>query len=191
MTVRTPIRDGADFDYLPLDCSCSDLDIVCPLHPCLNLLRPLLLGNWDESGTIAKWTFRSGYFNAVCYADFSISPGSLLYTFITPSGRRTCSRENVSALVIKKCPLVDEVEIRLRELRPLHSASKLVELCYVRNPGSYSIGRSPSHRKRIAQKFNYPAERVTILHVILNQLGLAELVASSFPTSAPSNALNA
>jgi hypothetical protein len=61
-------------------------------------------------------------------ANFSVLPGTfLLRTFVISSQHLACSHEHATALVIEICSFVDEIEIRIRELRPRDGTGEFID----------------------------------------------------------------
>jgi hypothetical protein len=139
LTARASIGNGANINDFPLHCSRCNDDIECSLALRLHALWPLLCGNSNKTPAFAEWTSRSGYFNMMRRAHFSILPGSLpLRALVMSPQHLACSHEHATALVIEICSFVDEIEIRIRELGPRDGTGKFIDFRDGRDAGNRS-----------------------------------------------------
>ena len=190
-TARAMIGDRPELNNLPTDRSRRDDEIEGALAPRLHFLRPLPPVEGHDMFALAEGAAGCRYFHSVCRPQIAVLPVSALRLAASPPLRRFRSNEYVASLVVKIGPLIDELEIGMRILRPGHGTRQLIEFRHGRYARHCTGLALRAAVWRLAQESTDSAQRVAVLEIVLDQPSFPRCVAGPLPVLAPDNALSA
>src|ERR1700730_14790327 len=188
-TARAMIGDRPDLYNLPAYRSRRNDEIEGALAPRLHFLRPLPPVEGHDMFALAEGAAGGRYFHSVCRPQIVVLPVSALRLAASPPLRRFRSNEHMASLVVKIGPLIDELEIGMRILRPCHGTRQVVELRHGRH-ARHCTGPALRAVWRLAQESTDSVQRVAVLEIVLDQPSFPRCVAGPLPVLAPDNALN-
>jgi hypothetical protein len=185
------IGHGSELYHLPADRSGGDDEIEGALALGLHALWPPLRGERHDVLALAEGAAGRRDLHPVCHPQVPILPPLALPIAASPPSRWFRSHEHTASLIIEIGPLIHELEIGMRELRPGDGTRQLVELRHGRHAWrcvGLAVGVAVP---RLGQEGADSAQRFAVLEIVLDQSGFPRRVARLFPVLAPDDALDA
>lgn len=192
LTTRATISDRPELYHLPADRSRRDDEVEGALAPGLHSLRSPLRVERNDAIALAERAAGCRDFHSVCHPQIAVLPASALRLAASSRPRWYRSSKYMASLIVEIGPLIDELEIGMRILRPGHGTRQLIELSYGRDARRHCIRFSLGLAVRLlAQKSTDSAQRVAVLEIVLDQPSFPRSVAGLLPVLAPDDAFDA